>query len=74
MHMNTQAETNIFKETVHKAEQLVEQNLSRYKLNLLLFALLGYGVIFLLILGLVGVTAGSVWLAFFQYYPFSSAS
>ncbi len=48
---------------VRKAESDAEENLSRYKLKVALFALLGYGVIFALLAILVSLVGGTLFVA-----------
>ncbi len=49
-----------FAELVHDAERAADQNLASYKLRLGLFALLGYGVIFIALGVLVALVGGTV--------------
>lgn len=65
--MSTTNVTNVvtdFERTAIKAEKLAEQNLSVYKFKLLTFALLGYLVIFLVLLALLGIVGGLIGMAF----------
>ncbi|MCX4026074.1 M48 family metalloprotease [Endozoicomonas sp. SM1973] len=55
-----------FERTAAKAEALAASNISWYKTKLFLYALLGYGAIFAVLLILCGVVGGLVAMAFFS--------
>lgn len=53
-----------FETAAIKAEQLAQSNLSIYKMKLIFYALLGYGMIFVVLISLCGLVAGLIGMAF----------
>lgn len=54
----------VFEQTARKAEALADRSLSAYKLRLILYALLGYAVIFAILVALFGLVGGMAGMAF----------
>ena len=55
-----QESDSVFEQLVHDAERAADQNLAAYKVRLALFALLGYGVIFIVLGVLIALVGGTV--------------
>ena len=64
--MNNISGKSDFEISVEKAEQLAHSNMGRYKFRILLFALLGYLVIFAVLFALTGLLGGMVVIAFYS--------
>ena len=64
--MNNISSKSDFEMSVEKAEQLAQSNMSYYKFKLLLFALLGYFVIFAVLFTLFGLLGGMIGGAFYS--------
>ncbi|WP_419607710.1 hypothetical protein [Thiolapillus sp.] len=64
--MNNISGKSDFEISVEKAEQLAHSNMGRYKFRILLFALLGYLVIFAVLFALTGLLGGMVGIAFYS--------
>lgn len=60
----TDTQSSDFEKTVIKAEKLAQSNMSLYKLKLMLYALLGYVVIFAIVIALFGLVGGMIGMAF----------
>lgn len=64
--MSATQELSTFEHMVHKAEHSAQSNMPIYKLKLGLYALLGYAVIFAIVVALFGLVGGIVAAAFFS--------
>lgn len=53
-----------FQKAAIKAERLAQSNIFLYKMQLIFYALLGYGVIFVVLISLFGLLGGMIGMAF----------